>query len=1155
VHEKRFCIRPWSEGIFGPSRSSLFEQEEPTEPTFARFTRILSSLRGISDACTALFQVILASFRGCLGERASFIFVQLGTSMGRSFFPRELTPLVQRMRDQKANSAPANLARDKEAEVALTPERWRLMKELFGAALQHEPAERSAFLREACGSDEPLRAEIEALLADTADKDAAVPASQNLQTASPHLEDQMIGHRLGPYEIVKPIGQGGMASVYLAMRADEQYRKRVAIKLVSAGSESKHIVRRFRHERQTLAGLDHPNIVKLLDGGITQEGLPYLVMDYVEGLPVDEYCDRRELCLNERLQLFRSVCTAVQYAHERLVIHRDLKPSNILVTREGMAKLLDFGIAKVLNSEVSAEMSLTRTADRQLTPGYASPEQVRGEAITCATDVYSLGVVLYELLTGHRPYRFQRLTPAEMERVICEREPEKPSTAVGRVEKLTLDQGEATITPEDVSRRRKSEPEKLRRVLRGDLDNIVLTALHKEPERRYASVKDFADDIGRHLEHRPVQARTNTLAYRGAKFVKRHKTEIATAVALVLLGAIVTIGIAGLFYTQRSHGPTERNSIVVADFENRTGDSDFDYTLGQALAVELEQSPFLNVLSHEKVNAILKLMGRSPNDRVTGELARDLCQRAGCRVLLAGSIASLGSQYIIGLDGAKCSTGDSVLREQVTARRQEDVLKALDKAADNIRSKLGESLNSIEKFNKPLEEATTPSLEALKAYTLGRKMHFEKGDIEAIPFLKRAVELDPNFAMAYGALAVSYSNMDEPSRAAQNAQKAYQLRSKVTEHEKYRIEALFHLNAGAIEKARESAELWAQAYPEDDMPRTSLASVYSDQGHWEKSLYENQEVLRLNPTSGFQAYSNLGFNYIALNRLDDAKATVEKSAVCKRGCVGLRYYLAFLENDTAEMERQLDQVMGKPGYEDGFLSTQADTEAYHGHQLKAREFSRRAVESARNADFKESAANWQANAALREAEFGNTDLARHDAMKAMALASSRDAAILAAAALARTGDATTKKLVNKLNMDFPLNTIVQSYWLPTLRASLELSRGNSARATKLLEAAAPYELGGEGYLYAIYVRGRAHLLSRQGREASAEFQKIVDHPGIVLNFPTAALAHLGLARAYALSGETAKSRTAYQDFLNLWKDADPDIPILKQAKAEYAKLQ
>jgi serine/threonine protein kinase/tetratricopeptide (TPR) repeat protein len=1061
------------------------------------------------------------------------------------------------MRDQKANSAPTNLARDKEAKVALTPERWRLMKELFGAALQREPAEQNAFLREACGSDEPLRAEIEALLADAADNDAVVPASQNLQNESPHLEDQMVGHRLGPYEIVKPIGQGGMASVYLAVRADEQYRKCVAIKLVSAGRETTHIVRRFRHERQTLAGLDHPNIVKLLDGGITQEGLPYLVMDYVEGLPLDEYCDRYELCLNERLQLFRSVCMAVQYAHEKLVIHRDLKPSNILVTRDGMAKLLDFGIAKVLNSELSGEMSLTRTADRQLTPGYASPEQVRGEATTCATDVYSLGVVLYEVLTGHRPYRFQRLTPAEMERVICERQPEKPSTVVGRVEKPTLDQGEATITPEDVSRKRKSEPEKLRRQLRGDLDNIVLTALHKEPERRYASVKDFADDIGRHLEHRPVQARTNTLAYRSSKFVKRHKREIATAViALVLLSGIVTIGIAGLFYMRRSHQPTERNSIVVADFENRTGDSDFDYTLGQALVVELEQSPFLNVLSHEKVNAIWKLMGRSPNERVTGELARDLCQRAGFRVLLAGSIASLGSQYIISLDGAKCSTGDSVLREQVTARRPEDVLKALDKAADNIRSTLGESLNSIEKFNKPLEEATTPSLEALKAYTLGRKMHSEKGDIEAIPFLKRAVELDPNFAMAYATLAALYSNMDEPSRAAYNAQRAYELRSKVTEHEKYRIEALYYLNAGAIEKAMESAELWAQAYPEADTPHTNLASIYSDQGRWEKSLSENQEVLRLNPNSGFQAYSNLGFNYIALGRLDDAKATVEKSAACKRGCVGLRYYLSFLENDTAEMERQLDQVMGKPGYEDGFLSTQADTEAYHGHLLKAREFSRRAVESARNADFKESAANWQANAALREAEFGNTDLARHDAIKAIALATSRDTAVLAAAALARTGDATqTKKLVSKINMDFPLNSIVQRYWLPTLRASLELSLGNSARATTLLETAAPYELGGEGYLYAIYVRGRAHLLSRQGRKASAEFQKIVDHPGIVLNFPTAALAHLGLARAYVLTGEIVKARTKYEEFFALWKDADPEIPMLRQAKREYAKLQ
>jgi tetratricopeptide (TPR) repeat protein len=398
--------------------------------------------------------------------------------------------------------------------------------------------------------------------------------------------------------------------------------------------------------------------------------------------------------------------------------------------------------------------------------------------------------------------------------------------------------------------------------------------------------------------------------------------------------------------------------------------------------------------------------------------------------------------------------------------------------------------------------------------------------------------------------------MDEPSRAADNAHKAYELRSRVTEREKYRIEALYYLTAGALAKAHETAELWVQSYAQDEIPHTNLASIYSDLGLWEKALYQNQQVLRLNPNSGIQGSSNLGFNYIALNRLDDAKATAENSAVCKGGCVGLRYYLAFLRNDTAEMERQLDQVMGKPGYEDGFLSTQADTEAYYGHLLKAREFSRRAVESARGAEFKESAATWEANAALREAEFGNVSVARDVAMKAIAVAMSRDAVLLAAAALARTGNAAqTKKLVDKLNRDFPLNTIVQTYWLPTVRASLELSRGNPATATKLLETAAPYELGGGGYLYAVYLRGRAHLLARKGNEAAAEFQKIVDHRGIVLNFPTGALAHLGMARAYALAGDTVEATTKYEKFFALWKDADPDIPILKEAKVEYAKLQ
>jgi tetratricopeptide (TPR) repeat protein len=588
--------------------------------------------------------------------------------------------------------------------------------------------------------------------------------------------------------------------------------------------------------------------------------------------------------------------------------------------------------------------------------------------------------------------------------------------------------------------------------------------------------------------------------------------------------------------------------------------------LKQALAVDLGQSPFLNILSETQVRQTLQQMTRSPNERLTQDLAREVCQRAGSKAYLAGSIAALGTQYVIGLQALNCSTGDVLAREQATAAGKEQVLPALGQAAANLRKEVGESLSSLQKFDVPLQEATTNSLEALRAYSLGVRTFGEKGEVEAIPYFQRAIEHDPNFALAYDSLGLSYGNLNQPKLAADYMRKAFDLRDRVTEHEKLRITALYYDGViGEVEKAKKAYELWIQVYPRDGVPYVLLGGVYVVLGQYEKAAAEIREALRLEPNSAL-AYSSMGQIYLALNRFDEARAATEEALGRKLENIYLHlnlYALAFFQGNTTAMKQQADWAVGKPSAEDQLLSLESDTEAWFGRLGKARELSRQAVERARRNDEKEPAAIWQANAAIREALFGNAVVARQNAAAAVALApGSRDAEARAALAYALADDAAhAQSIADDLTKRFPQDTFVQSVWLPSIQAQLETVGKNVARSIELLQVAAPYELGMLSYgapnscLYPVYVRADAYLSAQKGAPAAAEFQKILDHRGLLWNCATGPLAHLGLGRAYALQGDTIRARAAYQDFLTLWKDADPDIPILKQAKAEYAKLK
>jgi len=975
----------------------------------------------------------------------------------------------------------------------------------------------------------------------------------------------MIGMTISHYHVLEKLGAGGMGVVYKAQ--DVRLGRFVALKFLPEDyADDPQLRDRFQREAQATSALNHPNICTIYDVG-EADGRIFMAMEFLNGETLKARVERGPLELEQLKEIALQIVEGLDAAHEHNIIHRDIKPANVFVSSSGRAKILDFGLAKIAtphvrtgNEETTADGGKVTTIGATLgTMPYMSPEQALGNPLDTRTDLFSFGVTLYEMATAQMPFRGD--TTGILFLSIMQDVP-VPATQLN-----------PAIPP--------------------DLQRIISKCLEKDRDLRYQHAADIVSDLKRLKGHggmRRLEAIDTTEPQLGVR-PGSHASAVTTEPKLVSSGAaplmsgsqqrprrgwklaipvavaLIAVLLAGtLYFRSRRLTPlSDKDTIVLADFTNTTGDPVFDGALRQGLEVQLGQSPFLASVSEQRIQQTLRLMGKAPDARLTPEIAEELCQRTNSAAVLHGLIAQIGNRYSLTLSAVRCADGELLANTKAEAPDKSHVLDALNLAASSMRTKLGESLTTVQKFDTPIEQATTPSLEALQKYSLARKIQLGQGDnAGAVSFYKQAISLDPDFAMAYAALGACYYNLGETSLAAQNTTKSYELRDRVSEAEKFGIESRYqHFVTRNLEKARQAYQLWAQTYPRNYIPPNNLGVIFDSLGQFGTSVEEYRKAIQLEPSSGL-TYANLVGSNLFLNRLEDARATAAEAQSKKLDSPALRlnlYRLAFLENDASGMAQQLSWSAGKPGVENAMLRLQADTEAYAGFLTKAREISIRAIESAKGAGENEAAAGYESDMAFREAVFGNANAAEQHATAALVLSSGRDVQYGAAVALAAAGNSRADELVRQIQKQFPEDTIVRYIYVPTIQADLALKRHDTAKAIEVLQAAAPYELGSPGNtaaftpsLYPVYVRAQAYMAAQRGREAVAEFEKILKWRGVVQNQPIAPLAHLGLGRAYAMEGETAKAKSAYQDFLTLWKDADSDIPNLVQARSEYARL-
>ena len=973
-------------------------------------------------------------------------------------------------------------------------------------------------------------------------------------------------NRISHYRILEKLGAGGMGEVYLA--EDMKLGRKVALKILGEEyTTNRDRLNRFEQEACAASALNHPNILTIHEVG-NDDGKHFIATEYIDGKTLRRKMAGSPLEVHEILEIAVQVASALEEAHAAGIVHRDIKPDNIMIRRNGYVKVLDFGLAKLTETTTDKTPSDGEASTRVLvqtdagvvmgTSHYMSPEQTRGKAVDARSDIWSLGVVLYEMVAGRTPFEGETSTDV----IVSITQKEAPPLA--------------RFAPN----------------VPAELDWIITKALRKDRDERYQTIKELLTDLRRlkqkiefeaELERSvspdsitrstisapealptisdrvpPTGSQTGAYAPSSAEYIVseiRHHKKGAGIIAALFVVALAT---GFFFYFKRAQALTDRDTILLADFVNTTGDPVFDGTLKQALAVQLGQSPFLNIYPDERVRQALRFMGRSPDERITRDIGREICERQGLKALLTGSISSLGNHYVINLEAVNAHSGDAIAREQAEAESKEKVLSALGTAASLLREKLGESLSSIQKYDVPIEQATTSSLEALNAYAAGNELRAKgKGD-ESVGFYKRAIELDPNFAMAYARLAVYHGNNSELDLAQQFAQKAYDRRDRVSDRERFYITEKYHSYiTGDAYKAIEVLQTWSRSYPHDYIPHNNLATNYSFLGLYDDALKEALEAVRLDPNNA-TARGNLVEAFVHLNRIDEAKQALSDWKTINpdsRGVRGLTFTIAFLQGDIGPLERDLQQVQGKPEEADR-LGAMSGAMAYGGQLKKSEEYARRSFEILKTQDRKENAAQTLISLGFTQAIVGNCQQAKANAESGLGLSRGRIELAVAGLLFASCKDAgRAEAITSEMVKLYPQDTANVSIVQPVIKAEVERNRGNGAAAIQLLEATRRYDLGLIANFWNNYFRGLAYLQERKGSEAAAEFQKILDNRGVDVFSPIYTLAHLDLARAAALNGDTAKSRTEYQNFFAAWKDADADLPILMQAKKEYEQLK